>query len=250
MSGAAGSLRSGVILAGGRSSRIGQPKALLELGGSPLLLHVARALVPSCDELLVVAAPPAAQPPGLLDDLRRTVGSIARRWRALGGRTTSSLRPRARLVHDARAHLGPCAGLASALAVARGELAFVTACDQPFLSTAVVGELLARGERGARPDVVVARWRGYLEPLVAVYRVASMATHYARQLEEDELRPTARLDRVRVEVVDEADVRTLDPEGLSFVNVNSRADYEAARALVNARRRRPARSRRGSSAGA
>lgn len=261
MTRAAGSVRSGAILAGGRSSRIGRPKALLELGGEPLLVHVARALAPSCDELLIVAAPPDALPDGLLDELRRLATRLARTWRALGGRATFALRPRVRIVHDAHAHLGPCSGLASALAAARGEVAFVTACDQPFLAPAVAAEVLARCEARTRPDVVLARWRGYLEPLVAAYRVSTMAAHYARQLGEGQLRPTARLDRVRCAVLDERELRALDPDGLSFVNVNSRADYASARAIaaerfapaLSARPRGPAaypgRSSRGSSAG-
>ena len=250
-------LRSGVILAGGRSSRIGTPKALLDLGGEPLLTRVARALLPSCDELLLVAAPPAAQGTELRLGLARVQHAIARRWDALGGRA-GRLRPRVRMVRDAHAHLGPVAGLASALAAARGDVAYVAACDVPFLSPALVAALFARAESPAKPDVVLVRWRGYLEPLVAVYRTATMREHYARQLAEHDLRPTKLLDRVRVEVVDEPAVRALDPEGLSFVNLNARADYEAARALLertarrplNERRRRPGRSPRGSSAGA
>ena len=57
-----GILRSAVLLAGGRSSRMGRPKALLDLGGEPMIARVARALEASCDELVVVAA--AADRPG------------------------------------------------------------------------------------------------------------------------------------------------------------------------------------------
>lgn len=258
MARAAGILCSGVILAGGRSSRIGEPKALLPLAGEPLLVHVARALAPSCDELLVVAAPAHAQPERLQHGLRQALRSVARRWRSLGGRTRAELRPRVRLVHDASAHRGPVAGLARALAAARGDLAFVAACDAPFLSSALVARLFARASASAQPDLVIVRWRGYLEPLVAVYRVPTMAAHYARQLAASELRPTAWLDRVRVEAFEEADVRAVDPEGRSFVNVNARSDYDAARALaaevagagtLSAPERRPGRSPRGSFAG-
>jgi molybdopterin-guanine dinucleotide biosynthesis protein A len=100
----------------------------------------------------------------------------------------------------------------------------------------------------------VPRWKGYLEPLLTVYRTSTMAAHYARQLAEGELRPTARLALVRVDVVDEGEIVQLDPAGRSFVNLNAREDYAAARALVEdaatAPGSPPARSRRGSSAGA
>ena len=248
-------LRTGVILAGGRSSRIGEPKALLELAGEPLLRHVARALAPSCDELIVVAAPADAQPAALQLALAREVRGLARRWQLLHGtERPARLRPRVRLVHDVDAHLGPVSGLASALAVARGARAFVAACDIPFLAPALVAGLFSRGEAEPSCDVVVPRWNGYLEPLLTVYRVSSMAAHYARQLADGELRPMARLAALRVDVVDEADVVKLDPAGRSFVNVNAREDYAAARALVEdaaiAPGSRPGRSRRGFPAGA
>jgi molybdopterin-guanine dinucleotide biosynthesis protein A len=246
-------LRSGVILAGGRSSRIGAPKALLDLAGEPLLRHVARALVPACDELIVVAAPESAQAAELRDGLAQEVRLLARRWRTLHGTARPDrLRPRVRLLHDERPHLGPVSGLASALAAARGAIVFVAACDIPFVAPRLVAALLARAEAVPASDVVVPRWNGYLEPLLTVYRTATMAPHYARQLVEGELRPTARLGLVRVDVVDEDTLRALDPRGRSFVNLNAREDYAAARALVEAAATapgsRPARSRKGSSA--
>lgn len=250
-------LRSGIILAGGRSSRIGEPKALLELAGEPLLRHVARALAPACDELIIVTAPERALARRLRDGLALEVRWLARRWRTLhAGPRAAVLRPRVRLVHDGHAHLGPVSGLASGLAAARGELAFVSACDVPFLATNLVEGLFARaGAGGQRYDVAVARWKGYLEPLATVYRTSTTAPHYARQLAERELRPTARLDLLRVCVVEEAEIHGLDPGARSFVNLNVREDYAAARALLEppakpatGRGSRPARSPRGSSA--
>lgn len=244
-------LRSAVILAGGRSSRIGTPKALLDLAGEPMLRHVARALAPSCDELLVVAAPSSAQPAALREGLAREVRALARRWPALhGAARPDALRPRVRLVHDARPHLGPVSGLASALARARGAVAFVAACDVPFLAPALVAALLERAEATPHHDVVVPRWRGYLEPLLTVYRTAPMGAHFARQLADGELRPTARFAALAVDVVAEDELRALDPDGRSFTNVNAREDYAAALALAGAPTAPgpgPGRSRRGSS---
>lgn len=234
--------RSGIVLVGGRSSRLGTPKALIELAGAPLVRHVLHAIAPSCDEIVLVAAPPDAQPEDLRAGLAREVERLAHDGASV------------RVVHDAHAHLGPVSGLATGLAAAHGELAWVTACDVPLLAPALVAALLERAERARDADVVVPRWRGYLEPLLAVYRTRAMAAHFAQQLADQVLKPTARFDRRTVTIVEEEEVLRIDPEGRSFVNVNAPGDLATARALVarepsaiTLRASRPARSRRGSS---
>lgn len=234
--------RSGVVLVGGRSSRIGAPKALIDLAGAPLVRHVLRALAPSCDEIVLVAAPADAQPEELRAGLAHETDLLRRDGIPV------------RIVHDERPHLGPVSGLATGLGAARGDVAWVTACDVPFLAPSLVDALFARAEADPLADVVLPRWRGYLEPLLAVYRPGTMAAHFARQLADDVLKPTARLDERRVAVVAEDDVLRLDPEGWSFVNVNAPEDLAAARAhvarepyAITLPASRPARSRRGSS---
>lgn len=249
--------RTGIVLVGGRSSRIGVPKALLPLAGVPLVRHVVRALAPACDEIVLVAAPLDAQPPELRAGLAREQRHLAACWSALHGERGRTVpRPRIRVVHDASAHLGPVAGLARGLAAARGALSFVAACDVPFLAPRLVEALLALAEADRDLDVVVPRWHGYLEPLAAVYRPATTAAHFARQLADEVLKPTARLDALRVREIPEAELVQLDPTGRSFLNLNARADYEAACALVEAPVAMltapgsgPARRSRGSSAG-
>jgi molybdopterin-guanine dinucleotide biosynthesis protein A len=251
------SWRTGIVLVGGRSSRIGTPKALLDLAGEPLLQHVVRALAPACDEIVLVAAPADAQPPELRAGLARAQRRIARRWSELHGTARRTvLRPRVRQVRDQQAHLGPVAGLASGLAAARGALAFVAACDLPFLAPRLVTALFELAEEERELDVVVPRWRGYLEPLATLYRPATTAAHFARQLADGVLKPTARLDALRVREVGEAELAVLDPGGRSFLNLNVREDYAVARALVEAGELRltapgpgPGRRSRGSSAG-
>lgn len=235
--------RSGIVLVGGRSSRIGAPKALLDLAGAPLVRHVLRAVLPACDEIVLVAAPVDAQP----EELRAGLASELR--------VLSAADADARVVHDAQPHLGPVSGLATGLAAARGDVAWVTACDAPFLAEDLVESLLARAEADDAIDVVVPRWRGYLEPLLAVYRTESMREHFARQLADGVLKPTARLDACRTAVVEEEELLRLDPHGRSFVNLNAPEELAAARAhmarepyAITLRASRPARSRRGSSA--
>jgi molybdopterin-guanine dinucleotide biosynthesis protein A len=227
--------RTGIVLVGGRSSRIGVPKALLDLAGEPLLHHVVRALAAACDEIVLVAAPLEAQPPELRTGLAREQRRIAARWSELHGTARRVvLRPRVRMVRDAQAHLGPVAGLASGLGAARGALALAAACDLPFLAPRLVAALFALAEADPQLDVVVPRWRGYLEPLATVYRPRTTAPHFARQLAGGVLKPTARFDALRVRELADAELEALDPGGRSFLNLNAREDYEAARALAEA----------------
>jgi molybdopterin-guanine dinucleotide biosynthesis protein A len=247
--------RSGIILVGGRSSRMGRAKALLDFGGEPLVCRVARALTAACDELILAAAPPSISPE-VGDRLAELAPLIERSW-PRGSRhraAASDAATRVRIVHDASPHLGPVSGLATALAAARGRFAFACACDAPFLASALVEGLLRLAEAVRELDVVIARHAGRLEPLVVVHRVATMAPHYAAQLASLEYRPLALLDRLRVRIVDDDETASFDPAGDSFLNLNRPEDYRAALARLAANPPttpaappRPARSRRGSS---
>jgi molybdenum cofactor guanylyltransferase len=243
---------SAIILAGGRSSRIGRPKALLTLAGEPLLIHVAHRLLAACDDLIVVAAPPGIRDPhedaALGEALSRLAAS---RGLALdrGAPSSRSARrdrvpPSIRLVYDPVADRGPVAGLAVGLGAAAGPLAFVSACDMPFLTESLVRGLLALAAARREVDLVIPRTAGGLEPLVAVYRASTMAAHYAQQLADGELRPTARLAERVVREVSGPELERLDPGLESFLGVNDATDYEAARgraAGFSARPRRRAR---------
>ena len=186
---------SAIILAGGRSARMGTPKALLPFPEEPLVLHIARGLQPLFEELVVVGAPEQSLP-----DLRGTV------------------------VHDPVAHQGPVAGILHGLRACRREYAFVTSCDAAFLSPSLIGHLLA-----LRPayDAVVPRWAGRLQPLVAVYGRRVIPALEAR-LAAGQPRLVDLLEHLNVRYVDEEEVRQFDPAGASFFNINTPADYQEA----------------------
>jgi molybdopterin-guanine dinucleotide biosynthesis protein A/molybdopterin converting factor small subunit len=186
---------SAVILSGGKSSRMGSPKALLLFDGEPLVAHVARRLDPLFAEIVVVAAPGQELPP--------LPASIAR---------------------DEIPHQGPVGGIYYGLNVAAGEVCFVTSCDVPFLDPALVSYLLAQIPDY---DVVVPYWEERFQPLCAVYR-KSVAPLLKQQLERGELRPIFLYDKVRTRKVTDDEIRRIDPAGLSFFNMNSPEDYQAA----------------------
>lgn len=184
-----------IILAGGRSSRMGSPKALLPFDGDPLIVHIVRRLQPLFSDIVVVAAP---------------------------GQELPSMP--VTLVRDDVAYQGPVGGIYYGLQAAREEAAFVTSCDSAFVAPPLVAHLLSLS---AGSDVVVPRWEDRYQPLLAVYR-RTVLPFLAGQLAKQELRPVFLFDKVRTRVVEEEEVRRFDPEGASFFNMNSPEDYERA----------------------
>ena len=174
---------------------MGRPKAMLPFGGEPLIVQVVRRLGLLFPDIVVVAAPGQDLP-----DIPAT------------------------LVRDEVAHQGPVGGICYGLRACRSGAAFVTSCDVPFLSLSLV-EYLASRLPGH--DVVVPHWEGRFQPLHAVYRRAVLPL-LERQLERGELRPVFLYDKVRTLKVEEDEVRTVDPDGSSFFNMNSPEDYAAA----------------------
>jgi molybdopterin-guanine dinucleotide biosynthesis protein A len=184
-----------VILAGGKSSRMGRPKALLPFGNEPLIAHVVRDLKNMFAEAVVVAAPEQELP----------------------------ILP-AVLVRDEVAYQGPVSGIYHGLKASTKQVCFVTSCDAPFLNLQLIAHLLSQI---SDCDVVVPYWQERFQPLLAVYRTSVLPLLKA-QLERGELRPIFLYDKVRTQKVDGDQIRRFDPEGLSFLNMNSPADYGAA----------------------
>ena len=200
---------AGVVLAGGRSSRMGTPKAALEWHGSTLL--------------------------------RRTVGILAR---ATGGpvvvvrakgQELPALPGNVQLIDDPREGLGPVQGIAAGLAAVAGraEVAFVSSTDMPFLHPAFVRRVLRAVQEGADVGLPVAR--GYPQPLAAAYKT-SLAPLAESLVQAERLRPAFLFEQCAVTRLDEAALRddpvlaALDPALDSVVNVNERDDYTQARA--------------------
>jgi molybdopterin-guanine dinucleotide biosynthesis protein A len=186
---------SAVILAGGKSSRMGRSKALLEFAGEPLIVHLVRELKKLFDDVVVVAAPE--------QELPLLPVTVAR---------------------DEVAYQGPVGGIYYGMKAARGDTCFVTSCDVAFLNTALIAHLMSQI---SHHDVVVPYWEERFQPLHAVYRRGVLPL-LAGQLERGELRPVYLFDKVRTLKIGADEVRRFDPEGLSFFNMNTPADYDAA----------------------
>lgn len=201
-----GATSAGVVLAGGRSSRMGRPKAWLDWHGSTLLARAAGLLARTVDGPVVVVAAPGQELP--------------------------ALPPGVEVVEDPVEGVGPMQGIATGLAAVgdRAGAAFVCSVDLPFLHPAFVRRVL--GARGAA-DVALPVARGFRQPLAAAYRTG-LAGLVADLLAQGRSRPGMLFADCEVVVLDDAAlladaaVARLDPDLDSVHNVNTPEDYAAA----------------------
>jgi molybdopterin-guanine dinucleotide biosynthesis protein A/molybdopterin converting factor small subunit len=216
-----------VVLTGGKSSRMGRPKALLPFDGEPLIVHTVRKLEHLFSEIIVVAA--AGEQFVELSSLLRSQPDQPNEL----SEPNKPNEPKVTLVRDQVAYQGPVAGIYYGLQEAHGAIGFVTSCDVPFIDLRLISYLISQI---TNYDVVVPYWQERFQPLFAVYR-REVAPLLKDQLERGELRPISLYKKVRTREVGPDEIRRFDAEGLSFLNMNSPEDYQAA--LKRWRERRP-----------
>ena len=176
---------------------MGQPKALLPMPGSgePLIRHIAARLRPLTDDLLVIANDPA-----IID----AVQSL-----------------NARCLPDAFPNSGPLGGLATGLAALDGWCICV-ACDLPFAQPEVFRHLIAQAT--VEWDAVVPQIAQRPQPLHALYHRRCLPA-LEEALRTGKRRMDSFLPQVRVRTVTEAELRPIDPDLRSFVNLNTPEEW-------------------------
>jgi molybdenum cofactor guanylyltransferase len=192
---------TGVLLAGGKSLRMGEDKRYLVVGEQILLERGLGVLQSMFQEVMVVIAQDS--PP--LD--------IA-----------------ARVVRDLVPDCGSLGGIYTGLTQATTSCIFVAACDMPFLNQAVIAQFTSRR---ATADIVMARLATRLHPMHALYGKGCLPAMeqmiLAQRLKIQEL---VCHEPLRVQYITEADLLTIDPSWHSFHNVNTPADFEAACSML------------------
>ncbi len=208
-------MSAAIILAGGRSARMGHDKRRLRLWGPQgptLLAHTVALAALVCVEVIVVLNDPQAWP-----DLP------------------------ARLVPDAYPGAGPLGGLASGLAALAEDRALLLACDLPLLQLDLLQAMLAEPLDGDAlvPRQLAAQAQAQdgsphgqdVEPLLAIYRQTCLPTITAC-LAHDERRMGAALRQLAVRYLDPAWWMRFDADGRSFLNLNRPADLARATQLT------------------
>ncbi len=187
---------SGVILAGGRSRRMGgSPKALIPFGERPLIEHIVETITAVLPDCLVVTNSP---------ELYAFLGCP--------------------LVADIFPDGGSLGGIYSGLVAVPGDAALCVACDMPFLSPALLAHL---AERAGEADVVIPDAAGELQTLHAVYGKACLPA-MERRLRAGQLKITGFFDEVRVLRIPEEAVARFAPPARAFMNLNTPADLARA----------------------
>jgi molybdopterin-guanine dinucleotide biosynthesis protein A len=187
---------TGIVLAGGASRRMGHDKALLELDGRPLIQIVVDRMMVVCTEVLIVCA-----------DSKRYAGFGVR------------------VVEDRFPGVGVLGGLHAGLGAASSDVSLAVGCDMPFLNPSLL-HAFAMWAEGY--DVALLRQDGQVEPLHAAYRRTCLPAMEA-VIRAGKRRVVSFFPRVGVRYVTLDEVAPIDPHLGSFRNVNTPAEWEAAR---------------------
>src|SRR5580692_5158470 len=197
----------GIVLCGGRSTRMGVPKATLPFGQETMLQRVVRLLGSVVSPIVAVAAREQVLP-----ELAANV-IIAR---------------------DEREQRGPLEGLRAGLRALPDsvDIAYVTSCDVPLLVPAFVSRMI---ELLGDSDIAVMEIDGFAHPLSAVYRRSTLP-HVEGLLAQDKLRPVFLFDAVRTRRVRPEEMVSVDPQLYTLRNLNTPEEYQEALAIHFGRR--------------
>jgi molybdopterin-guanine dinucleotide biosynthesis protein A len=202
----------GFVQAGGGSTRFGADKALVEIGGKTLLARTVEVVAAVCEETRIVA--PAGK------YANAPVSIVADKWPGQG----------------------PLGGILTALdfsnenfrvADGRGACALIVSCDMPFLTREWLAYLCEHAVKSTA-QVVVPESENGLEPLCACWW-GDAATRVQVAFDGGVRKVTEAMKRLPMEVLDEAAWKRFDTDGRLFWNMNTLADYEEARQVIEER---------------
>ncbi len=185
-----------VVLAGGENSRYPTPKAFIKVGDETIIARTLRVLgeAASWDIVLSTNEPELYSGFGM------------------------------QMIGDTVKGAGPMGGIVSVFEATGAEELFVVACDMPFIKAEVVQYILDnRDKKGEKATAAV--MDGRPQPLLAVY-TRSLLGGMRERLAQEKRSLTSVIEDTGARLLQEEELRRIDPEGLSFANVNTPEDYE------------------------
>jgi molybdenum cofactor guanylyltransferase len=206
------------LLAGGKSSRMGRDKALLEFSGAPMIQRTADLLTALVTKTTLVISSTQSDNP-----------ADTNRYSNFGLPT----------LVDSWPSFGPLGGIATALANAQSKWCLILACDMPFLTKEWLASLLSYSAqpetKALKPiDVIIPETNRGLEPLCAIYR-ATCAPILAASLDRGVRKVTDALSKLNLHRIIENEWRQFSPDGNLFGNLNTWQDYLDAQQILISR---------------
>ncbi len=195
--------KSFIVLAGGKGARLGRYKALETINNESLIQRVVSSLSFFDSDIILVIAKGQQLP-------------------------QFASYPKLRIVTDAYAGRGPLVGIYTGLLASASNYNLVVACDMPFLNLALLGYMF---KISAGFDMVIPRLGNLVEPLHTVYSRECLSA-IDQLIKEDNYTTDQLPSLVKVRYVEAGEIDRFDPEHLSFFNINTQDDLEAARRLV------------------
>lgn len=182
---------TGVILAGGQSSRMGTDKGLMLLNEKPMISYLIKLLKPIVEEIIIVA------------------NSV--KYEAFG----------LRVFPDKMMMKGPVGGIYSGLFHSNTEKVFIVSCDTPFITQELV-QLIIDADNGN--DVVISKHNDKLEPLIGLYSKNGMDV-FKNCIDQDKLKLIKVLDRLDTKIID---LDKSEVDSSVFYNINTPIEFKNA----------------------
>ena len=190
-----------IILAGGKSSRIGSDKnkSMLRLNGKHLIDIVRSKLKCVVGDNIIIAGPPESYP------------------------------SYKQVIPDLFFQKGPLVGIYSGLRASPSQYNLVVGCDMPFLEVKLLKYMT---ENIYSNDIVIPRYGdGYIEPLCAIYSKRCLET-IERNLAEHIFSVRAIFPHLKVKFIEEEEIKKFDPKFYSFFNLNFKHDFRKAEEII------------------
>ncbi|MHB1126705.1 MAG: molybdenum cofactor guanylyltransferase [Bacillota bacterium] len=191
---------TGIILSGGKNTRMRSNKAFLEIGKGKIIEETVKKLQRLFADVIIVTNEP---------ELYSYLGT--------------------KLVHDLIQGFGPLSGIHAGITASNHNLNFVIACDLPFMKTGLVRYMIENAEGF---DVVVPQVGNYLQPLHAVY-AQSCLTPITGCLQEGIAKVIAFYHQVRVNYIGESKLKQYGNPQEMFYNVNTPNELRVAMDMVS-----------------
>lgn len=184
---------AGIILAGGKNTRMGLDKAFISFSGRPLIEFLIETLSDIFKILIIVTNKP----------------HLYQKYDI-------------QICSDIIKDKGPLGGIHAALSVSKSMYNFVVACDMPLINRDLIKYIIGKSNGY---DAVLAEYGERLHPLCAVYS-RNCIMPIKLQIDKKNLKMVDFLKFVNTKIILQEEIKKIDPEGRSFINVNTKDDYE------------------------